>query len=177
VGEADGLMAISSGLGGYTPPGLVLVKSQTIGSAVSSVTVTNAFSANWENYKIVWNGGYCSAGNEIGLKFGSSTANYFGFLNYAYYTGTTVYGANDNNQSSFRYVGGADPYYCSLNVDVFGPYLARVTTINSAGNFSSSAFGTYSGRHAVETSYTDFTLTPGAGTMTGGVIRVYGYRN
>ena len=32
--------------------GLVLVKKQTVGSAVSSVTVTSCFNANFENYKI-----------------------------------------------------------------------------------------------------------------------------
>jgi hypothetical protein len=33
------------------------------------------------------------------------------------------------------------------------------------------------GEHRVATSYDSFTLIPGSGTLTGGTIRVYGYRN
>jgi hypothetical protein len=36
--------------------------------------------------------------------------------------------------------------------------------------------GTTGGYHAVNASYTSFTLTPGSGTISGGVISVYGYR-
>ena len=36
--------------------GLVFIKSQTIGSGVSSVTVTNVFSSTFENYKVVTTG-------------------------------------------------------------------------------------------------------------------------
>jgi hypothetical protein len=35
--------------------------------------------------------------------------------------------------------------------------------------------GTNSGLHKTATSYTDFTITPTTGTLTGGTIYVYGY--
>ena len=38
-------------------PGLVLIKTETIGTTVSSVTVTSAFSATYDNYKIIVAGG------------------------------------------------------------------------------------------------------------------------
>lgn len=157
--------------------GLWLVKSQTVGTGVSSVTVTGAFSADFDAYKITWTGGNGSTGNEIGFQLGSNTSNYYGFLTYGVYSGGTVYGAADNNSSRFRYVGGADGSYCSLNVDVFQPFLSRITLISASGNYGSSAFGTYSGRLADTNSYSAFTLIPGSGTMTGGTIRVYGIRN
>ena len=37
--------------------GLWLVKSQTVGTGVSSVTVSNAFSADFDNYRIIYSGG------------------------------------------------------------------------------------------------------------------------
>ena len=39
------------------PGGLDLVKTQTIGSAVSTVTVSDVFSATYDNYLITINGG------------------------------------------------------------------------------------------------------------------------
>jgi hypothetical protein len=157
--------------------GLWLVKSQTVGAGVSSVTVTGAFSADYDAYKIVWTGGNGSTGNEIGFRLGSTTSNYYGFLTYGVYTVGTNFGVQDNNTSLFRYAGGADGSYCSLNIDIFQPFLSRITAISASGNYGASAFGNYSGRLADTTSYTAFTLVPGAGTLTGGTIRVYGYRN
>lgn len=156
--------------------GLVFVKSQTVGSGVSSVTVSSAFSAEYDAYRVVWTGGNGSAAGELSLRLGSSTANYYGFIMYGSYTGATLYGLNDSAQSSFRYVGGLDGFFGSLVFDIVNPFLARVTTINAQGNYGAFSFGTYSGRHAETTSYSAFTITPNAGTLSGGVITVYGYR-
>ena len=38
-----------------------------------------------------------------------------------------------------------------------------------------TAFGVYGGIHKASTSFTDFTLAPDVGTLTGGTIYVYGY--
>jgi hypothetical protein len=45
--------------------GLTLVKSQVIGTTVSTVTVTNAFSATYNTYKIVINGGVGSTSENL----------------------------------------------------------------------------------------------------------------
>ncbi len=42
---------------GGTYPGLRLIKKQTIGSGVASVSVTDAYSATYEAYKIIITGG------------------------------------------------------------------------------------------------------------------------
>ena len=49
--------------------GLVLVKTQTIGTTVSSVEVTGAFSSTYDNYKIIVSGGAGSTAAQFGLKF------------------------------------------------------------------------------------------------------------
>ena len=51
--------------------GLTLVKTQTVGSGVSSVTVTDAFSATFDNYEILMSGGTQTATTDVKLKLGS----------------------------------------------------------------------------------------------------------
>jgi hypothetical protein len=91
--------------------GLTFVLAQTIGSAVSSVTVSSAFSSTFDKY--------------------------------------------NPNLAKYTYFSGALGY----------------NTTN--GNSRSGLTGVLKDT----TQYTAFTLTPSAGTLTGGTIRVYGYRN
>ena len=57
--------------------GIVFVKSETVGTAVSSVTVTNAFSATFQNYKIVIDGVDSSVSNNtLEFNFDGSTSGY-----------------------------------------------------------------------------------------------------
>ncbi len=72
--------------------GLWLVKSQTIGTGVSSVTVTGAFSANYDRYKITVSGGVASTPLDIRLTLGSTATGYYGFLFYRAYNTNTVQG-------------------------------------------------------------------------------------
>ena len=52
---------------------LVLISSTTIGTTVSSVTVSSAFSSTYDAYKIVLTGGVGSASDSaIALKLGST---------------------------------------------------------------------------------------------------------
>jgi len=160
--------------------GLVLVKSQTIGSAVSSVTVTNAFSATYDNYKIMISGGAASTNNWLGLQLGATTTGYY------WGRAGTVYGsqsdANDggSNTASFgfiSYTGGANGLV--FTCEVLGPYLSKNTGAawHNVMYLTGQAGGAGSGFLNNTTSYTDFTITVSSGTLTGGQIRVYGYAN
>lgn len=160
--------------------GLWLVKTQTIGSAVSSVAVTGAFSSDYENYLITVSGGSATSGQGLGLQFGSTTTGYYGFLVYGVYTSTAVTGANFNNTTSFPDVGTCFTQGLHMVCDVVAPNLAKATvcTWNSARPATTGV--QYSGGGFIDnsTQYTGFTLTVGGGaTMTGGTIRVYGRRN
>ena len=159
--------------------GLTLISSTTIGSAVASVTVSGAFSATFDGYKIVVSGGVGSVDEKLGLKLGASTTGYYAGVGTINYPGATTSNASDNNAASWTRAGRQGPLGISLNIDLVNPYLAARTTI--FGNYiimeTSSGAGYNSGFHNVATSYTDFTLTPAAGTLTGGTIRVYGYAN
>lgn len=160
--------------------GLWLVKSQTIGTGVSSVTVTGAFSADYDAYKIIVSGGVSSQTvTNIALKLGASTTGYYSNTYYTAVTSTTVSNAGTNNGSSWIYGGLAGTTAIEVSLDLINPYLAKYTILQNGIYCDPSAlgYGTTNGSHNVATSYTDFTLTPGAGTLTGGTIRVYGYRN
>ena len=171
-------MGISSGLGGYTPPGLVLIKSQTIGSAVSSMTVSDVFSANYERYKITVTGGVSSAALDIRLTLGSTTSGYYGFLIYGAYNSNTVQGFGQNNTAFWGYVGTGTSDTLTGNFELDNPFGSKQTFVNAqnALSLTTGVSNSFSGYLNNTTSYTAFTLTASTGTMTGGTIRVYGYR-
>jgi len=158
-------------------PGLVLIKTQTIGTTVASVTVTDAFSATYENYKIIVSGGASSANAYLKFTLGASTADYYEFMIFGEFSGSTVLGGNTNNGTGWTYFGGGEPAgSLSVTADVLGPQLAKYTRY-STGTAYQSALGSgfASGVHRVSTAYTAFTLAPNTGTITGGTIYVYGY--
>ena len=177
-------MAISSALGSSALlPGLVLVKSQTIGSAVSSVTVSDCFSSTYDNYKIVVSGGaVSSASQNLRLQLGSSTTGYYSALVYIRTdTPTTVRGdALDNTAAYFEWAGIGNVDGLAVDMTLMNVALAKKTTGSAVYAFEASGdayIGQSTHYHTVATAYTGFTLTCAGGTMTGGVIRVYGYRN
>ena len=156
--------------------GLTLVKKQTIGTAVSTVEVTSAFSATYEAYKIIISGGSASATDYLKFQLGASTTGYDESLLLAPYASAFVKASN-TNQPSFSYAGNTfSGQAIYLNADLVNPFLAKYTTLtSSSGGQVSTAFGVYGGVHKVATSYTAFTLIPTSGTLTGGTIYVYGY--
>jgi hypothetical protein len=157
--------------------GLVYVKSQTVGSGVSSVTVSNAFSTTYDAYQIIWSSGVQSADTNTNLVLGSTTAGYYGNYTYANYGSTSVASVNDNNGAKFSVVGGGDPYNGAAAIfTLINPFLTKQTYVTAPGAAYSTYNGTYNGRVANTTSYTAFTIGAASGTMSGGTITVYGYR-
>lgn len=158
--------------------GLVLIKTQTIGTAVSSINVTDAFSTTYDAYKIIVTGGVSSATATIELKLGATVTGYYAGYATVNYSTAAVSGNNDNNASAFRIAGYTTANVIALNVDLQNPFLAKNTIFNSLTGQSTTGAGgsTGNGYLANTTSYTDFTLTPGSGTLTGGTIYVYGYK-
>lgn len=156
--------------------GLVYVKSQTVGTGVSSVSVTSAFLTDYDAYQIVYSGGMMSADTALGLQLGSTTSGYYGSYVYGSYSASTVAAASDNNGAKFTYCGGGDPYTgASCIFTLNNPFLTKQTYIHAPVAYQTNV-GTYVGRLANTTSYTAFTISPFSGTMTGGTITVYGFR-
>jgi hypothetical protein len=166
-------------IGAASASGLTLVKAQTIGSGVSSVNVTSAFSSTYDNYKIMVSGGVGSADAGLNLKLGSTTTGYYQFNIVGQYSSGTVSGGNGSNSANFPLAGIATASSISGDFDLQNPNAAKNTHYKAMCAQSNTAGNTFliSGYLANTTQYTDFTLTPASGTLTGGTIRVYGYQN
>lgn len=159
--------------------GLWLVKSQTIGTTVSSVTITDAFSSDYDNYLINLNGGAGSTTLNLRLTLGSTATGYYLNSIYLNYASTTVNGGAAQNLGYWSGAGGATTNTISGQFYLFGPNLAKNTTY-SATKQQAATTGEVEwtqGYLADTTQYTAFTLTTSTGTLTGGTIRVYGWRN
>ena len=179
VGTIANLQATAATINGWTvsQPGLVLVKTQTVGTAVSSVTVSDAFSSTYDNYRIIYTGGNSSVDNDLKMTLGASTSGYYAGFAYVAYASGTVTGVSNNNATSWAYIGSQRTVRNSLDVDLFGPFLAIETgmTARYFGITAGAVGGAMGGYHNLGTS--SFTITCTSGNITGGTIRVYGYRN
>lgn len=159
--------------------GLTLISTTTIGSAVASVTVSSAFSSTYDNYEIVYNGGAASTAGDLFFTLGSAATGYYmgGYLrNY----NNTISGFDGNNNSSSMTIGRMSSNGLFGQVSVIAPNLATRTIMlfNSASAVATTGFSSSgNGFQDSATQFTAFTFTAQTGTMTGGTIRVYGYKN
>ena len=155
------------------PFGLELVKTQTIGTAVTSVIVTDAFSAKYDAYKIITTGTTASVSGDINLRIGSATSGYTATIHGTEYNATQV--AYTGFSDKFGSVGWAFTNGIQMNFDLHNPFLAQRTVISYA-LITDGAIFNGGGYLNNTTSYTGFTLTKPTGTISGGTIAIYGYR-
>jgi len=164
-------------VGPSTAGGLTLITAQTIGTAVSSVTVSSVFSSTYDNYKVTLSGGTSSTDDiSIGLKLGSTATGYYMAYTGANYSGAASSIVSNNNAASWTRAVSGFTNGLQANFELLGPNLAKTTSILGA-QVALTAARNYAGYLNDTTQYTAFTLTPEAGTLTGGTIRVYGYSN
>ena len=156
--------------------GLWLVKTQTIGSAVTSVAVTNAFTSDFANYKILISGSTGTSNVDISMALTGSATGYSGTYVAGTFSTGGLAGFGDNNAAVFTRAGAVQSGdSVQFNIDLCQPNLAKFTYITGQTVQSTSA-GTYTGVHKVATAFTGFTLTVGGGAnITGGTIAIYGY--
>lgn len=155
--------------------GLVLVKTQTIGSAVSSVTVTNAFSATYENYRIVISNSVASASNALRLSYNNSTGSTYSHVGTYYTWGSTTTVNEAGSSLTYTWIGNVQGGNTNVVADIFNPFVSSSTYSIGHGVGPTNPVIRY-GQDTANVSNTGFTITPGAGTLTGGTIYVYGYR-
>ena len=161
--------------------GLWLVKTQTVGTGVSSVIVTDAFSSTYDNYIVTLeNVAFSSSSDSLTLQMrsGSTTAvtDYYAALIYAVWGGSIAV-ATSNNILYWNNVGrglsATDKN--SVTVNIRAPFLSQKTTFDSFVT-GADLTGSCSGFHNTVASYNQCVFTTLFGTMTGGTIRVYGLR-
>ena len=148
----------------------------TIGTSNTSVTLVNAFSTTYDNYKIVISGvSFNTASGFYYIKFNNSTGSTYSYTDnaienssgYSYYAfGRAVSTGILMAQSPTAGVGSAV-------IEIVNPFLATRTT--SSSQYSTTDIGSTSiGIDTNAVSQTGFIIS---GNFTGGKIRVYGYRN
>lgn len=160
--------------------GAWLITNQTIGTAVSSVAVTSAFSTDYDNYLILVSGGVASTTNSLNLTLGATaTGYYYSGIKLASYAATSITGDAAQNTTSFPGVVQGTTTSLNGRFELFQPFATKNTHVHyvSSQSLTTGQFHTRGGYLADTTSYTAFTLTTSTGTITGGNIYVYGYRD
>lgn len=164
---------------GASASALTLISATTIGTAVSSVTVSNCFSATYNNYKILVSGGGGSASNYLRMTLGAATTRYSNKLIYGTVANNTVSGLGNSLGTYWDYVGSFHTSGQQVNIDLYNPFLTITTQFTSFVTDiiydATNLYGTNAGTHDTAASYTGFTLTTAGGTLTGGKVYVYGY--
>ena len=170
VFQADGVAAAASGL--------TLISTTTIGTTVSSVTVSGAFSSTYDNYKIIVSGGVASQTNGLNFTLGATVTGYYLFQFSGRTNATTVTGYNQSNGAQF-FIGAGTTNNLVGSAEIYTPNLAKTTSVFTQYIESITARDiSFSGGWLDNsTQYTAFTIAPNVGTITGGTIKVYGFQN
>jgi hypothetical protein len=155
--------------------GLVYISSTTVGTAVSSVTVSSVFSSTYDSYRVLYTGGVKSTDGAIGMTLSGVTTGYYESFVYGNYAGTTVTNYGVSAGASWTDVGGGYSGAALVDMTLYGPNLSLATNGFGVVRYS-TYWGTATMLNTNTTQSTGFTISCGAGTMTGGTIAVYGFR-
>jgi hypothetical protein len=152
----------------------------TVGSTVSSVVIANAFSSTYDNYKIVVSNVDFSIASGNWARFQlSASANHYSVITAFAWGSTTQANSQNSANTAGSFISLQDTSNRTFSsFDVFGPNKAEFTYWQGTWAGDNNT-GTLNGYHDLATAYTGFTIAAvgAGGTMTGGTIRVYGYRN
>jgi hypothetical protein len=162
--------------------GLVYIKQQTVGSGVTSVTLTDVFSSTYDNYRVTYAGGNMSGNNDISANLGPTSVsgwntNYWVTLMYVGGNPSGTFAlAQSNGDSKCNWVGGGSANGAYASFDIFNPFLSKWTRFINGTYQSGNAVGISQGENQNATSFTAIIVNAGGGTLTGGIVTVYGYR-
>jgi hypothetical protein len=150
----------------------------TIGTSNTSVTVSSAFSATYDIYQIIIDGGICNTNTSFNLQLGTATSGYYYASHYSQYAAPTPLGLSSTTGASFVEAGRCSTSGNNINCYLYNPFASQKTGFRSQSTDyeTSGFFVTTSGFLNDTNSYTSFIIKPSAGTITGGTVRVYGYR-
>jgi hypothetical protein len=161
--------------------GCWLVKSQAVGTGVTVIDLTSCFTSDYDTYKITYTGGTSSGLNSIVSQFlvgttASGTGYYGGvaFIN----IGAAAWQLGVNNNGANWLCGWARGTDTGFMFDCHSPFQAKPTNcLGFWARLDNGQVGQTILQHSVNTSYNGIRFAPTGGTLTGGTIRVYGYRN
>lgn len=149
----------------------------SVGTSNTSLSIANAFSTDFDSYRIVMSGivANSSSPNLLFSLNGITGSVYYTAGTYVGWANTTlnVYSPAVTTSCLVTTVGTQN---MGCTIDLHSPFLTREKYGWSHGADVSFGLG-LALRIDSTTSATGFTLAPASGNITGGKIRVYGYRN
>jgi hypothetical protein len=166
------------------------INETTIGSSVSAVSVEDVFSSQYDSYKIILQTSEttASASNitvSLRLRVSGTDASGANYANIGYVseTGGSLARNTNNTQTALLSLGrirqSAEQNSYAI-IEINSPFAARHTTFlyqvfGQDQSLGLTNFG-QAGNHGQAISYTGFTVIFSA-AVSGGKIRVYGYKN
>ena len=154
--------------------GLTFISSTTASS--TSFTISNCFSATYDNYILLFSNVTKSASpGKFRMRLGSGTAHAFN-LQYLAFTGSAF--TADTNATTGNFIN-LDAGYTTQGgaITINSPFLTAPTTVGGLGQ-TTTEFYIINGIETSSTSFTDITFSnTNAVNFTGGTIKVYGYAN
>lgn len=161
-------------------PGAELVSSTTIGSAVTSVALSNVFSSTYTNYRIIISGGSASATSDGNFILGATATGYYASFIYSGWPSTGATAVNSSNivNSGTVFAYSANGY--NLDLTMFSPNVAARTSWIYQSSTMATSGNRWAGGGFVNdaTQYTGLTFqTQSSHTLTGGTIKIYGLRD
>ena len=159
--------------------GLTLVKSQTITGTPSSVTITDAFSSTFSNYRIMAvNLDYTTTADEVDMELGTGgvhTGLYYGVISrYPFLGAINSVQYNNAAPMAISYTNGSAGAG-TICVDFFSPYAAAFTSW--AGYAAGIRGMRVNGFYNSAGSFTSVTFECSVGTFVAGKFLVYGYND
>jgi hypothetical protein len=158
--------------------GLTLIKKQTVGTAVTTVTVPDVFSAAYVNYRVLYTGGVASTlGQALLTRGASGTGNNIVFAGEYVDTSGTRTGLG-SGAGAHLVIGVTGTSQMTCTFDISQPFLSDLTGYACIGFGWGTGFGgmtNTAGSDAQSISSTGLIILPNSGTITGGTIYVYGY--
>jgi hypothetical protein len=154
--------------------GLVYITSATIGSGVSSATVSNCFSSTYDNYRIII-AGVTSSLVDFTIQLTGITGSVYvcqGTYQLSGVSTVNAYAATTTTLPLGTFSATGNNF---VQLELSSPNLAKIkyAYMTSNSNLLSSQQG---GLVNSTVQATGFTVGVASGTMTGGTITVYGYR-
>jgi hypothetical protein len=159
-------------------PGLRLIKKQTIGTAVTSVSVTSAFSATYTDYKVIVTDGVGSANIQLLFSLNGITSGYNNNLQYNAFGSSSALAASVPNSTTVNWSGSATSSNIQLDLTVKSPFLSKNKFVAGTYNEMFTAGGISGNMQSFvnsTASATGFTIACNSGSLTGGTVYVYGY--
>ena len=155
--------------------GLVYITGATIAALSTSATVSNCFSTTYDNYLIKVTGMTATAAGDTSFQFTGITTSVYAFSGFYQSIGSSTINAYGGTSTSSPIGTMAATLNTQINIEISGANLAVVKylLIDTVSNNIRVSQATQCNSTVQATG---FTITPASGTLSGGTIRVYGYR-